>query len=76
MQNWILILNVFLEPNLQVLPGTSSAEFPGGNQPQQAEEDKDSDGFTCTICYDQFTNSGEHRISCLKCGHIFGKVTN
>ncbi|XP_035703729.1 E3 ubiquitin-protein ligase RFWD3 isoform X2 [Folsomia candida] len=62
-----------LEPNLQVLPGTSSAEFPGGNQPQQAEEDKDSDGFTCTICYDQFTNSGEHRISCLKCGHIFGK---
>ena len=36
-------------------------------------EEEESDGQTCTICYDTFTNSGVHRISCLKCGHVYGK---
>ncbi|CAL8118232.1 unnamed protein product [Orchesella dallaii] len=33
----------------------------------------DEEGFMCTICYEYFTNSGEHRVCCLKCGHVFGK---
>ena len=32
----------------------------------------DDDGLTCTICLDQWTSSGEHRLVSLKCGHLFG----
>lgn len=28
---------------------------------------------TCTICFDQWTNSGPHRLVSLKCGHLFGE---
>lgn len=27
----------------------------------------------CVICYEELDNSGEHRIVCLKCGHVFGE---
>jgi E3 ubiquitin-protein ligase RFWD3 len=27
----------------------------------------------CLICTEPFVSSGDHRISCLKCGHVFGK---
>ncbi|XP_065316994.1 E3 ubiquitin-protein ligase RFWD3-like isoform X2 [Gordionus sp. m RMFG-2023] len=27
---------------------------------------------SCAICFDSFTNYGEHRLACLKCGHLFG----
>lgn len=30
--------------------------------------------MTCIICYEPYTNSGEHRLSCIKCGHTFGKA--
>ncbi|XP_012214758.1 E3 ubiquitin-protein ligase rfwd3.S-like isoform X2 [Linepithema humile] len=33
--------------------------------------DIDSDQ-TCPICMEQWTNSGEHRLCCLRCGHLFG----
>jgi len=26
----------------------------------------------CPICMEQWTNSGEHRLCCLRCGHLFG----
>jgi len=32
----------------------------------------DDDGSVCTICLDSWSNSGEHRIVSLKCGHFFG----
>ncbi|XP_075392659.1 E3 ubiquitin-protein ligase RFWD3 isoform X1 [Tenrec ecaudatus] len=32
----------------------------------------DEDGDTCTICLEQWTNAGEHRLSALRCGHLFG----
>ena len=28
---------------------------------------------TCSICYEEWTGSGKHRVCCLKCGHLFGK---
>ena len=34
----------------------------------QGDED-----FQCSICFDSWTNSGPHRVVCLKCGHCFGK---
>ncbi|KAI6223449.1 hypothetical protein M3Y95_00891400 [Aphelenchoides besseyi] len=31
------------------------------------------DGDCCTICFCEYTPTGEHRLVCLKCGHLFGK---
>ena len=33
----------------------------------------EDDGVLCLVCYLPFESSGEHRASCLACGHIFGK---
>uniref|UniRef100_A0A1B6MDI2 RING-type E3 ubiquitin transferase n=1 Tax=Graphocephala atropunctata TaxID=36148 RepID=A0A1B6MDI2_9HEMI len=30
------------------------------------------EGSLCTICMEPLTNSGSHRVCCLRCGHIFG----
>lgn len=27
----------------------------------------------CSICFESYTTTGPHRMSCLKCGHLFGK---
>lgn len=39
-------------------------------------EDDDNDhpdsDQSCPICMDQWTGSGEHRLCCLRCGHLFG----
>ena len=37
------------------------------------EEEEDDDGAFCPICFEPWTNSGDHRISSLKCGHFFGR---
>uniref|UniRef100_A0A1A9WSQ7 RING-type domain-containing protein n=1 Tax=Glossina brevipalpis TaxID=37001 RepID=A0A1A9WSQ7_9MUSC len=37
----------------------------------QHEESNDY-GVRCTICFEEYEVSGEHRIVSLKCGHIFG----
>lgn len=36
------------------------------------ENDDDDDGTLCPICYDNWTNAGEHRLCSLRCGHLFG----
>ncbi|XP_053575437.1 E3 ubiquitin-protein ligase RFWD3 [Bombina bombina] len=33
---------------------------------------EEDEGDTCAICFDSFTNAGQHRVSALRCGHIFG----
>lgn len=35
-------------------------------------EDEDDEETVCNICLEPWTNSGEHRIASLKCGHFFG----
>lgn len=35
--------------------------------------DDDDDGATCPICLDHWEMSGEHRLTSLKCGHLFGQ---
>nr|XP_012805329.2 E3 ubiquitin-protein ligase RFWD3 isoform X1 [Jaculus jaculus]XP_044986141.1 E3 ubiquitin-protein ligase RFWD3 isoform X1 [Jaculus jaculus] len=37
-----------------------------------ASVDEEEDGDTCTICLEQWTNAGDHRLSALRCGHLFG----
>ncbi|KAL6621634.1 hypothetical protein LY90DRAFT_706203 [Neocallimastix californiae] len=42
----------------------------------EEEEEDENDGEIiqeCTICFAPLNSTGEHRISSLKCGHIFGK---
>eukprot|EP00095_Tigriopus_kingsejongensis_P004974 maker-scaffold96_size378025-snap-gene-2.35 protein:Tk04974 transcript:maker-scaffold96_size378025-snap-gene-2.35-mRNA-1 annotation:"hypothetical protein DAPPUDRAFT_300353" len=36
------------------------------------EEDDMDESEHCTICMEPWTNSGQHRIASLKCGHFFG----
>ncbi|XP_029464758.1 E3 ubiquitin-protein ligase RFWD3 isoform X2 [Rhinatrema bivittatum] len=36
----------------------------------RAEDDDDAD--TCAICFEPWTNAGQHRLSALRCGHLFG----
>lgn len=36
------------------------------------EDIEDNEGQTCSICFEPWSNSGNHRISSLKCGHLFG----
>ncbi|XP_008984452.2 E3 ubiquitin-protein ligase RFWD3 isoform X3 [Callithrix jacchus] len=46
----------------------SSQKFP---LPPSASVDEE-EGDTCTICLEQWTNAGDHRLSALRCGHLFG----
>uniref|UniRef100_T1PL51 RING-type E3 ubiquitin transferase n=1 Tax=Musca domestica TaxID=7370 RepID=T1PL51_MUSDO len=40
---------------------------------QGEDDDDEDDGLTCPICLDNWEMSGEHRLSSLKCGHLFGE---
>ncbi|XP_006860371.1 PREDICTED: E3 ubiquitin-protein ligase RFWD3 [Chrysochloris asiatica] len=42
------------------------------NPPPPSETTDEEDGDTCTICLEQWTNAGDHRLSALRCGHLFG----
>lgn len=39
---------------------------------QRFEEDADTLGQQCPICLEAWESTGEHRLCCLKCGHLFG----
>ncbi|KAL3841397.1 hypothetical protein ACJMK2_019549 [Sinanodonta woodiana] len=36
-------------------------------------DDNDEEGECCSICFENWTNSGNHRLCSLKCGHLFGQ---
>ncbi|NWQ67413.1 RFWD3 ligase, partial [Neopipo cinnamomea] len=38
----------------------------------RAAAQEEEEGDTCAICFEQWTNAGEHRLSALRCGHLFG----
>ncbi|XP_055153919.1 E3 ubiquitin-protein ligase RFWD3 isoform X2 [Symphalangus syndactylus] len=49
--------------------------LPKQPSPQKSEPSASMDeeeGDTCTICLEQWTNAGDHRLSALRCGHLFG----
>ncbi|KAI5100403.1 E3 ubiquitin-protein ligase RFWD3, partial [Silurus meridionalis] len=35
-------------------------------------ENEEGEGETCSICFEPWTTSGEHRLATLRCGHLFG----
>ena len=40
---------------------------------QKAEDSyEEEEGKLCPICFDAWTNSGDHRLVALRCGHLFG----
>ncbi|KAF3706076.1 E3 ubiquitin-protein ligase RFWD3 [Channa argus] len=38
----------------------------------QLSNTEETEGDTCTICFEAWTTAGEHRLSALRCGHLFG----
>ncbi|XP_068595675.1 E3 ubiquitin-protein ligase rfwd3.S [Brachionichthys hirsutus] len=38
----------------------------------QSSSGKEGEGENCTICFEPWTTAGEHRLSALRCGHLFG----
>uniref|UniRef100_A0A6J0TYR1 RING-type E3 ubiquitin transferase n=1 Tax=Pogona vitticeps TaxID=103695 RepID=A0A6J0TYR1_9SAUR len=34
--------------------------------------EEEESGDTCAICFEEWTNAGDHRLSALRCGHLFG----
>ncbi|CAH1787352.1 unnamed protein product [Owenia fusiformis] len=45
---------------------------PSGSGLNQGSPVQDDESETCPICFEAWTNSGEHRLCTLKCGHLFG----
>lgn len=41
---------------------------------KENEENGAGEEETCSICFEPWTNSGAHRLVCLKCGHLFGEA--
>lgn len=33
---------------------------------------EEGEGDTCSICFEAWTTAGQHRLSALRCGHLFG----
>ncbi|XP_026535927.1 E3 ubiquitin-protein ligase RFWD3 isoform X2 [Notechis scutatus] len=33
---------------------------------------EEDNGDTCAICFEEWTNAGDHRLAALRCGHLFG----
>ncbi|XAR69148.1 hypothetical protein NMG60_11000632 [Bertholletia excelsa] len=44
----------------------------GGNESGGEWSKSEIDGLFCPICMDAWTNSGDHQVSCLPCGHLYG----
>lgn len=51
--------------SVQSAPGASASV-----QPSHTEEV--GEGDTCSICFEAWTTAGDHRLSALRCGHVFG----
>lgn len=49
-------------------PPSTKSKVPSNADASFSEED----GQTCSICFEVLTNAGEHRVTSLKCGHLFG----
>uniref|UniRef100_A0A8C3YBI2 RING-type E3 ubiquitin transferase n=1 Tax=Catagonus wagneri TaxID=51154 RepID=A0A8C3YBI2_9CETA len=49
----------------------SKQQSPQKSSPLLPSVDEE-EGDTCTICLEQWTNAGDHRLSALRCGHLFG----
>ncbi|TRY85813.1 hypothetical protein DNTS_011860 [Danionella cerebrum] len=44
------------------------------DSPRAPQSDADAEGETCSICLEPWTSAGDHRLSALRCGHLFGFI--
>ncbi|KAJ6666198.1 hypothetical protein lerEdw1_001103 [Lerista edwardsae] len=44
----------------------------GRNPTATVSPEEEESGDTCAICFEEWTNAGEHRLAALRCGHLFG----
>lgn len=59
-----------LEPTPKKDPSKPSQR--GKRKKESSPWSSDDEGQNCSICFEPWTNSGDHRISSLRCGHLFG----
>ncbi|XP_077166724.1 E3 ubiquitin-protein ligase RFWD3 isoform X2 [Paroedura picta] len=62
-----------LEPREAAAQQKKKSPLKGANPavPVTPSEEEES-GDTCAICFEEWTNAGGHRLSALRCGHLFG----
>ncbi|KAL2652787.1 hypothetical protein R1flu_020915 [Riccia fluitans] len=68
--------SVLREPGSSGENATKDHKGPDEAVHQSALETQEAnvpDGLSCPICMEPWTNTGEHRICSLACGHLFGK---
>jgi len=53
--------------------GTSGSEGKGVVETQLVDAHDTDATSSCSICMEPWTSGGNHRISCLPCGHLFGR---
>uniref|UniRef100_A0A8C5HQ71 RING-type E3 ubiquitin transferase n=1 Tax=Gouania willdenowi TaxID=441366 RepID=A0A8C5HQ71_GOUWI len=46
--------------------------YPSSLSASQKSNGEETEGDICTICFEAWTTAGEHRLSALRCGHLFG----
>ncbi|KAL4642105.1 E3 ubiquitin-protein ligase RFWD3 [Arapaima gigas] len=56
----------YIRATLPIIPASASVTPPAG------EDDEEGDGENCSICFEPWTTAGGHRLSTLRCGHLFG----
>lgn len=62
-----------LNKSIQTDPDDKTCECSKQTTKKRALSDEDDeDGKLCSICFDIWSNSGEHRLCALHCGHLFG----
>ncbi|XP_063887090.1 E3 ubiquitin-protein ligase RFWD3-like isoform X2 [Scylla paramamosain] len=60
-------------PSTSVVPLSSTPKKQSADAaPAPPSPESEDEGQTCPICFDPWTNKGDHRLSSLKCGHLFG----
>uniref|UniRef100_A0A3B5KWQ7 RING-type E3 ubiquitin transferase n=1 Tax=Xiphophorus couchianus TaxID=32473 RepID=A0A3B5KWQ7_9TELE len=60
-------------PSAAPIPNAATEQ----SQPESSSQPSrsgDSEGETCSICFEVWTTAGEHRLSALRCGHLFGNT--
>ncbi|KAK5975832.1 Zinc finger C3HC4 type, partial [Trichostrongylus colubriformis] len=62
--------NFATENDKDCQPGVSTETTASTTALGAAGDEETDDG--CTICYEEYTSAGEHRLASVKCGHFFG----
>ncbi|KAK6309189.1 hypothetical protein J4Q44_G00206520 [Coregonus suidteri] len=60
------------ESGNQVNPESVTAPVATSGAALRSSQGDEGDGETCSICFEPWTTSGEHRLATLRCGHLFG----